>query len=59
MKIGNTEYVIGSITDFNYKCTERQTIKARLPKGKNLIMITKYEDGTYSEPTRTHFKAKF
>lgn len=59
MTIGNTEYIIGSITNFNYKGAERQTIKARLPKGKNLIMITKYEDGTYSEPTRTCFKAKF
>jgi len=59
MKINNVEYIIGEIKDFEYKGAKRQTIKCRLPKGKNLIMITKYEDGAYSAPTRTSFKAKF
>ena len=59
MKIDNIEYIVGEVKEFTHCGQSRQSIKARLPKGKNLIMITRYEDGTFSAPTKTHFKAGF
>lgn len=59
MNIENTEYVIGEIKEFDYKGSKRKSIKCKLPKGKNLIYITQYEDGSFSAPTKTHFKADF
>jgi hypothetical protein len=59
MKINNVEYVIGETKEFEHKGAKRKSIKCRLPKGKNLFYITQYEDGSYSLPTRTSFKASF
>ena len=59
LKMNNVNYIVGEETEFIHNGAERKSIKCRLPKGKNLIMITKYEDGTFSSPTKTHFKASF
>lgn len=59
ININGLDYVLGEIKDFEYKGKKRQSLKVRLPKGKNVITFVKYEDGSFSAPLRTHFKARF